>query len=84
MRQQIRHGMLRFAEGGAVDFSTMRTAPATAYATRASVATTASAAPLDPAAIRAALDGATLRLGPVDSITREVTAQLVTAYSRSV
>ena len=39
---------------------------------------------LDPAAIRAALDGATLRLGPVDSITREVTAQLVTAYSRSV
>ena len=41
-------------------------------------------APLDPATIRAALDGATLRLGPVDSITREVTAQLVTAYSRSV
>lgn len=39
---------------------------------------------LDPATIRAALDGATLRLGPVDSITREVTAQLVTAYSRSV
>ena len=39
---------------------------------------------LDPAVIRAALDGATLRLGPVDSITREVTAQLVTAYSRSV
>ena len=84
MRQQIRHGMLRFAEGGAVDFSTMRPAPATAYATRASTATAASAAPLDPAVIRAALDGATLRLGPVDSITREVTAQLVTAYSRSV
>ena len=84
MRQQIRHGMLRFAEGGAVDFSTMRTAPAAAYATRASVTTTASATPLDPATIRAALDGATLRLGPVDSITREVTAQLVTAYSRSV
>lgn len=41
-------------------------------------------APLDPATIRAALDGTTLRLGPVDSITREVTAQLVTAYSRSV
>lgn len=43
-----------------------------------------SAGGLEPAAIRAALDGATLRLGPVDSITREVTAQLVTAYSRSV
>ena len=43
-----------------------------------------SSAGLEPAAIRAALDGATLRLGPVDSITREVTAQLVTAYSRSV
>lgn len=43
-----------------------------------------SAAGLDPGTIRAALDGATLRLGPVDSITREVTAQLVTAYSRSV
>ena len=43
-----------------------------------------SAGGLEPVAIRAALDGATLRLGPVDSITREVTAQLVTAYSRSV
>ena len=41
-------------------------------------------APLDPAAIRAALDGATLRLGPVDSITREVAATLLTAHSRSV
>ena len=75
---------MRLASGGRPDFSTMRPAPATAYATRASVTTTASAAPLDPATIRAALDGATLRLGPVDSITREVTAQLVTAYSRSV
>ena len=75
---------MRLASGGRPDFSRMRPAPATAYATRASVTTTASAAPLDPATIRAALDGATLRLGPVDSITREVTAQLVTAYSRSV
>ena len=75
---------MRLASGGRPDFSTMRPAPATAYATRASATTTASAAPLDPATIRAALDGATLRLGPVDSITREVTAQLVTAYSRSV
>jgi len=57
---------------------------ATTYTTRNVGSSSSPAAGLEPAAIRAALDGATLRLGPVDSITREVTAQLVTAYSRSV
>ena len=57
---------------------------ATTYTTRNVGSSSSSPTGLDPAVIRAALDGATLRLGPVDSITREVTAQLVTAYSRSV
>lgn len=61
---------MRFSSGGEVTRTARASAPATTV--------------LDASPIAAALNGARLKLGPIDPITREVAATLLTAHSRGV